>query len=155
MIKCDLQIHVLNEDYINKLIKHSHGVFYIDYVDYHSKKLERDTIYINTGESSLPINVVSNIEIPVDPNDPGIYEGLILHLTTGGDRLLFIRNNHTPEGYESVAIKYGNGILCYYIPSLQSFVFGNIVWHVHYVDIVFANLWPKLLKQFNITIHEK
>lgn len=127
-----------------------------------NSELQKNHVYVsNESCKSLKVNVTGSIDVKIDKETPDAYEELIEHLKQEKfmidgkeiDLPLYDMGEiiESPDGYKAIRIVLNNlHTLGYYLPEKNTFVFGNIVWHDHYLSIVLRNVWPQILEKLNL-----
>lgn len=122
----------------------------------HEAEVLTNTIYHDLGnEIPVTLNITNEIHILLDITMPGVYKGLIDHINAiHGGKSNFSTINASCSQYGIVATKIMINELDhpsgYYLPDLNTFIFGNISWHKHYSEIVMPAIWPQILEKLNI-----
>lgn len=127
-----------------------------------SSNILNNHVYVSQGTSEkLEITITGSIDVKVDMSTPDVYEELIEHLALEKflidgkeiDLPLYDMGEiiESLDGHKAIRIVLNNlHILGYYLPEKNTFVFGNIVWHDHYLSIVLRNVWPQILEKLNL-----
>lgn len=128
------------------------------------RNIRPDTMYLLPNVTFIP-NIVSKVDLTYDNSFPDFYDGLFYHLN--GDRsgncynLMFVLDMDAVDGFDSYLTKAGESIDCiqitlndmsigYYLPTLNSWVIGNWIWHEHYISNVMKYLWPILVDRIGL-----
>lgn len=127
-----------------------------------SNNILNNHVYVSQGTSEkLEIAITGSIDVKVDMSTQDVYEELIEHLAlkkfwSDGKEIdlpLYDMGKiiESLDGYKAIRIVLNNlHTLGYYLPEKNTFVFGNIVWHDHYLSIVLRNVWPQILEKLNL-----
>lgn len=119
-----------------------------------------NTIYwISDAENpilQIPLRIEKTINISMGVNK-NIYPALLKHFETDyttNSQCNFRHFGHVITrdriGKTAIEIMINSKTIGYYLPSLNSFVFGNLAWHEHYVTVLMKELWPRILDKLNI-----
>ena len=121
-------------------------------IDYFVEKFKGnilgDTLYINekyTGD--LDLKIVDSVSINDPPKMP--YEQLDEHLKC--PCLMYLENtiSQNPK-HLAIEVKLYDHVVCYYLPEKDSFIFGNLLWHAHYIEYVMPVLWPIIIEKLEL-----
>lgn len=127
-----------------------------------SNNILNNHVYVSQETSEkLEITITGSIDVKVDMSTPEAYEELIEHLAlekfwSDGKEIdlpLYDMGEilESLDGYKAIRIVLNNlHILGYYLPEKNTFVFGNIVWHDHYLSIVIRGVWPQIIEKLNL-----
>lgn len=94
-------------------------------------------------------NVVSVIDVMLTTEMPDVYPELITHLKKASEMHLTMKPVNTTKE-DVVQINVNGTCIAYYVPSTNSFVMGNLLWHNDYVTIVMKNIWPQIVEKLKI-----
>lgn len=127
-----------------------------------SNNILNNHVYVSQETSEkLEIAITGSIDVKIEMKTPSVYEELIEHLKQEKflidgkeiDLPLYDMGEiiESLDGYKAIRIVLNNlHTLGYYLPEKNTFVFGNTVWHDHYLSIVLRNVWPQILEKLNL-----
>ena len=121
------------------------------------RSIQRDTMYLYPNSGEANIHVVDSVNIDCDESTPNIYPELVSHMVPEpGHTIMYnelngFKINPGLAMINGVLIKVNNAISGYYLPDLNSWILGNWSWHLHYVEILVKDIFPKIVSQIGIS----
>lgn len=114
------------------------------------KEILKNVIYYDPGkEIPVALDMLNEIQISLE----GLSDTLINHLTKKNSNFSTINIYQQFAGISAIKIViegFQSIQIGYYLPKLNTFIFGNIGWHKDYYEKVMPNIWPQILEKLQL-----